>query len=649
MSRASRPRWPLAIAAAAVLVAAIAAAAVLPGSASPPAAGHAVASLATIAGEVCSPAAATAQGMVPDGLASGPNGGFYVSVADQVHSEVCHVSASGAVSLAAGDGTPGYLPAPYGDATAATGAELYNPAGLAFDGGELYIADRFNNRVRLVNTSGVITTIAGDGASGGPLSAPGPATSVALDRPSAVVVSSSGDVYVADSSANEVLELSPSGRLSVFAGTGVAGFSGAGGPATQAELSFPTALALSSNGDLYIADSGNNRIRMVSPSGVITTVAGTGVAGFSGDGGPAPQAELSFPTAIALSSTGALLIADGGNRRVREVSPTGTITTVAGNGTLGLSGDGGPATQAGLSEPLGVAAGPGGIYVADAWNDVVRRILPSGVIETVAGAADGLQFPVAVALNAAGDIFVADWSNRVIEVTPSGAARTVAGTGVAGFSGDGGRAVKAELDRPSGLAVAPNGDLYIADSGNNRVRMVSPNGIITTIAGTGVAGFSGDGGPAVKAELNDPEGLAIGPGGGLYIADSHNQRIREVLPGGAIRTVAGNGEVGYTGEGVPALSAALNYPAGVALDSSGNLYVADDGECDVDEVSAATGDLTTIAGWTPANGVTPTCGYVGPGGTGMLNHPTSVAVDPGVGIVIADSLNNRVRLLPASS
>ena len=649
MSRAARPRWPLAIAAAAVLVAAIAAAAVLPGSASPPAAGHAVASLATIAGEVCSPAAATAQGMVPDGLASGPNGGFYVSVADQVHSEVCHVSASGAVSLAAGDGTPGYLPAPYGDATAATGAELYNPAGLAFDGGELYIADRFNNRVRLVNTSGVITTIAGDGASGGPLSAPGPATSVALDRPSAVVVSSSGDVYVADSSANEVLELSPSGRLSVFAGTGVAGFSGDGGPATQAELSFPTALALSSNGDLYIADSGNNRIRMVSPSGVITTVAGTGVAGFSGDGGPAPQAELSFPTAIALSSTGALLIADGGNRRVREVSPTGTITTVAGNGTLGLSGDGGPATQAGLSEPLGVAAGPGGIYVADAWNDVVRRILPSGVIETVAGAADGLQFPVAVALNAAGDIFVADWSNRVIEVTPSGAARTVAGTGVAGFSGDGGRAVKAELDRPSGLAVAPNGDLYIADSGNNRVRMVSPNGIITTIAGTGVAGFSGDGGPAVKAELNDPEGLAIGPGGGLYIADSHNQRIREVLPGGAIRTVAGNGEVGYTGEGVPALSAALNYPAGVALDSSGNLYVADDGECDVDEVSAATGDLTTIAGWTPANGVTPTCGYVGPGGTGMLNHPTSVAVDPGVGIVIADSLNNRVRLLPASS
>ncbi len=632
-----------------MLVAAIAAAAVLPGSASPPAAGHAVASLATIAGEVCSPAAATAQGMVPDGLASGPNGGFYVSVADQVHSEVCHVSASGAVSLAAGDGTPGYLPAPYGDATAATGAELYNPAGLAFDGGELYIADRFNNRVRLVDTSGVITTVAGDGASGGPLSAPGPATSVALDRPSAVVVSSSGDVYVADSSANEVLELSPSGRLSVFAGTGVAGFSGDGGPATQAELSFPTALALSSNGDLYIADSGNNRIRMVSPSGVITTVAGTGVAGFSGDGGPAPQAELSFPTAIALSSTGALLIADGGNRRVREVSPTGTITTVAGNGTLGLSGDGGPATQAGLSEPLGVAAGPGGIYVADAWNDVVRRILPSGVIETVAGAADGLQFPVAVALNAAGDIFVADWSNRVIEVTPSGAARTVAGTGVAGFSGDGGRAVKAELDRPSGLAVAPNGDLYIADSGNNRVRMVSPNGIITTIAGTGVAGFSGDGGPAVKAELNDPEGLAIGPGGGLYIADSHNQRIREVLPGGAIRTVAGNGEVGYTGEGVPALSAALNYPAGVALDSSGNLYVADDGECDVDEVSAATGDLTTIAGWTPANGVTPTCGYVGPGGTGMLNHPTSVAVDPGVGIVIADSLNNRVRLLPASS
>ncbi|MHB1823414.1 MAG: NHL repeat-containing protein, partial [Acidimicrobiales bacterium] len=601
--------------------------------------------LSTFAGAVCPPGPASAIGIAPDGLAAGPNGGFYVSVTDQVHSEVCHVSASGEVTLAAGDGTPGYLPAPYGDDTGATGAELYDPAGLAFVGGQLYIADRLNDRLRVVSSSGIISTFAGDGLSGPPLSGSGSASTVALDRPSAVAVDNAGNVLIADSAANQIVEVSPSGIAGVFAGTGVSGFSGDGGPATAAELDDPTGLAVASNGDVYIADAGSNRVRMVTPSGIITTVAGTGVAGFSGDGGPATAAELDYPNALAISATGALLISDGGNRRVREVSASGIITTVAGNGTLGLSGDGGPAAEAGLSEPLGVAVGPGGVYVADAWNDAVRRILPSGVIETVATAADGLSFPVAVAVDAAGDIFVADWSNRVVEITPSGAATTFAGTGVAGFSGDGGPATAAELDHPSGLAVAPNGDVYISDAGNNRVRMVNPSGIITTVAGTGVAGFSGDGGPATAAELDYPNGLALGPDGGLFIADRNNQRIREILPDGIITTVAGNGEVGYTGENVPALSEALNYPAGVAVGPSGNLYIADDGNCIVQKVTMASGDVTTIAGWTPIRGVTPVCGYIGADGSGMLNHPTSVAVDPGVGILIADSLNNRVRLL----
>jgi DNA-binding beta-propeller fold protein YncE len=160
-----------------------------------------------------------------------------------------------------------------------------------------------------------------------------------------------------------------------------------------------------------------------------------------------------------------------------------------------------------------------------------------------------------------------------------------------------------------------------------------------------VAGFSGDGGPATAAELDYPNGLALGPDGGLFIADRNNQRIREILPDGTITTVAGNGEVGYTGENVPALSEALNYPAGVAVGPSGNLYIADDGNCIVQKVTMASGDVTTIAGWTPIRGVTPVCGYIGADGSGMLNHPTSVAVDPGVGILIADSLNNRVRLL----
>ena len=316
---------------------------------------------------------------------------------------------------------------------------------------------------------------------------------------------------------------SPADQIVSVAGTGAIGFSGDGGQATSAELDYPVAGAVDAQGNLYFADDDNQRVRKVSPSGVITTVAGTGVAGFSGDGGQATSAELDFPTSVAVDSRGDIYIADAGNDRVRKVSPSGVITTVAGTGAPGFSGDGGPATSAELYYPDAVAVGPHDqLYIADCLNARVRMVATSGTITTVAG------------------------------------------DGVLGFSGDGGPATSAELKSPIALATDPGGDLYIVDSTNQRVRMVSAQGTITTIAGNGVAGFSGDGGQATSAELNYPRGAAVDAAGNLYVADRFNNRIRKITPDGRISTIAGTGTVGYSGDGGQASSAQLSGPAGVA-------------------------------------------------------------------------------------
>ena len=318
------------------------------------------------------------------------------------------------------------------------------------------------------------------------------------------------------------------------AGTNVGGFSGDGGPATQARLSTSKAVALGPDGSFYITQSETHSIRRVGPDGIITTVTGTGVAGFSGDGGPATQASLYDPRGLAVGPDGSLYIADSWNVRIRRVGPDGIITTVAGPGVCGFSGDGGPATQASLNNAQGVAVGPdGSLYIADTSNNRIRRIGPDGIITTVAGEGNG------------------------------------------GLSGNGGPATQARLYNPSGVAVGPDGSLYIADSTNYRIRRVGPDGIITTVAGTGGEGFSGDGGPATQATLRYPIGVAVGPDGNLYIADGRDNRIRRVGPDGIITTVAGTGVGGFSGDGGPATQATLFYPEGVAVGPDGNLYIAD--------------------------------------------------------------------------
>jgi uncharacterized protein (TIGR03437 family) len=308
-----------------------------------------------------------------------------------------------------------------------------------------------------------------------------------------VTVDAAGNLFIADTF-NAVRKVSTSGIISTIAGSyQAAGFSGDGGPAAQAALWSPTGVAVDGAGNLYIADLGNNRIRKVSPGGTITTVAGGGSpASGDGDGGAATSAKLSAPGGVAIDSLGNIFISEGGlgGSRIRKVSAGGTISTIAGNGSLSFSGDGGPATSAALNTPLGIALdGLGNLYVADGGNSRIRRVSASGIITTVAG------------------------------------------NGTLSFSGDGGPATSAGLNVPTWVAVDSAGNLYITDAGNERVRMVNASGIITTIAGNGILGTTGDGGPANSAELNVPFGIAHGSGGSVYVSTQGSSgRVRMLVP-----------------------------------------------------------------------------------------------------------------------
>ncbi|MFD5541242.1 RICIN domain-containing protein [Streptomyces sp. NPDC127079] len=322
--------------------------------------------------------------------------------------------------------------------------------------------------------------------------------------------------------------------ISTVAGTGTAGFSGDNDPAVSAKLNRPYGVAVDSTGTLYFSDYNNHRVRKITTDGKITTVAGTGVAGFGGDNGPALSAQLNCPREVAVDSAGTVYITDAGNHRVRKITADGKISTVAGTGTAGFSGDGGPATAAVLNYPLGVAVDSTGVlYISDHSNHRVRKVTADGKISTVAG------------------------------------------TGSPGFRGDGGPAVSAQLSRPYALAVDGADELYITDGDNHRVRKITADGKISTVAGTGTAGFSGDDGPAPSAKLNLPLGVVVDSTGTVYVSDYNNHRVRKIGSDGKIGTVAGTGAAGFSGDGGPAVSAQLYNPFGLAVDCVDTLYIAD--------------------------------------------------------------------------
>jgi sugar lactone lactonase YvrE len=556
-----------------------------------------------------------------------------------------------------------------------------------------------------MDLNGIVTRIAGNGRAGY-LGDGGPASSAQLRLesinfgtvgalPPGVAVDNGGNVYVADNGNYRIRKISPNGIITTVAGNGTSGFAGDGGPATSAQLSPVFGLAVDAAGNLLIADSGTNRIRRVTPDGSIATLAGTGDCGLSGDGGSAVSAQICGPAGIAADTAGNLFIADLGNDRIRQISPDGTITTVAGSGPTSPtkidgcapSGDGGPAASARLCLPSNVAVDrAGNLFVADTneefflvgWQ-VVRKISPSGIIVTVAGfncledrpacdnapgngtiATETLFFgPLGLAVDTAGNLLIADdaaaqvggyaapEAPHIYKVLSGGALAAVVGNGQDPFPGDGGPATSAQLASPAGVTVDSGGNVFVADSGNNRIRKITPEGIITTVAGIGNGASSGDSGPATRAEVApiriavdgagdpfffdlpnrsirkvSPEGLintvihvggnkyfvALDRASDLFIADPTDTfyAIVEVSPKGTIRRVAGgatdcgtyNGCSGLLGDGGPATSAQLVGPQGVAVDGAGNIFIADTYDQRIRKVTPD-GIITTIAGNSP--------------------------------------------------
>ena len=439
----------------------------------------------------------------------------------------------------------------------------------------------------------VISTFAG----GVGLPTPAAGTSSSVGRAFSVAADSAGNVYF-DSSLACVFKEDRNGIVTRVAGTCRAGFSGDGGPATEAQIGGIARVAVDPAGNLYIADGVNQRVRKVTSDGIITTVAGSGqIVANGGDGGPALRAQLAFPAAVAFDSAGNMYVGEGGG--LREVFPDGTITSIA-KGDVGFPyGIGGVAVDS-----------SGNIFVTEPERNNVRKISPGRVITSLPV---GASYPQGLAVDSLGNLYIADHDNdRIAVVAPGGGVSTVAGACTAkfpvtlcpsGFSGDGGPAISAVLGLPYGVGVDSAGNVYVADTGNRRIRKISTNGqtrVINTIAGDGSDSYSGDGGPASKAQLGGPSGAAFDSTGNLYFADSNNDRVRRISPDGTIITVAGNGTPGLSGDGGPAISAQLslsNAPdgkVGLAIDPAGNLFITDAGNHRIREVSPG-GAITTVA------------------------------------------------------
>ncbi len=577
-----------------------------------------------------------------DGIAIGPKGNIYISHRSQ--NRIRKIDQNGIVTTISGNGRAGFS----GDEGPAINASLNFPAGLAFDStGNLYIADRNNHRVRKIDPDGIITTIAGNGIpdySGDNMKA----TETSLHFPSDVAIDKSGQIYISDRSNNRIRKVDTNGIITTYAGMGVPSYGGDFGPADEAFFKFPFGLTFDNQGNLFVADRGNNRIRKIDPDGTVYTVAGTGLFAIRGDYGPANQGDLAFPTDVAADNKGNIYIADRNNNRVRKVDPDGIITTFMGTGLTHYNGDQGVASQSNLHLPFSLAIGSDqkSLLVVDRSHFRIRKVdFLSGRVKTIAGngksllKGDGgpalgatLEGPSGITFNEKNEIIFADqMQNRLRKIDADGNIHAFAGTGKASSSGTSGLALETSLLRPNFVARGNNGDIYAVERNGNgwRIINIDSKGQIKPFAGNALAGTGGDEGQALDASFVTIRAIAVGTEDELYIADRSNRFIRKIATNGIISKVAEKAWDALPGD---------IHPNGIAIDSANNIYVSDSGVGKIYKINS-NNKVEIIAG----NGDFRDHGDYGPAISAGIRSPGALAISPDNELYICEQQTHRIR------
>jgi sugar lactone lactonase YvrE len=560
----------------------------------------------------------------PNGIATDSAGNVYI--ADTGNNAIRITTPAGLVTTLAGTGTAWVSGSADGVGAAAS---FHSPTGVCIDSaGNVYVADNNNHTIRKITPARVVSTLAGTAGVSG--SADGTGAAATFNYPTGVATDSAGNVYVTDGNNHTVRKITPAGRVTTLAGTpGVTG--SANGAGAAARFNRPYGIAIDKTDNVYVVDSFNNTIRKVTPSGMVTTLAGT--AGVSGSAdGTGAAARFSSPYGIGTDSTGNFYVTDVGNSTIRKITPAGLVTTLA--GTPGVTGSANGAGAAASFQAIGIAVDSAGyVYVADAGSNTIREITPTGVVTTFAGAARmvgnadgtgaaaGFDTPEGIAADSVGNLYVADMNNATVrKITSSGVVSTMAGSGVRG-SADGIGAA-ASFSVPNGITTDSVGNVYLADTGNNIIRKITPIGDVSTLGG-------------LVASFYFPYGVATDIPGNVYVADAGSNTIRKITPVGVVTTLAGSGAPG--GANGTGSVASFNIPRGIAADSAGNFYVTDLGNNTIRKITPK-GDVSTLAG---TAGV---CGSAdGVGAAARFCNPNGVATDSVDNVYVADAGNNTIR------
>jgi sugar lactone lactonase YvrE len=602
----------------------------------------------TFAGSAPSPGNADGPGNIarfsyPGGVASDSAGNLYV--ADSNNNTIRKITPAGFVSTLAG------LPGATGSADGpGSAARFNNPQGIAVDGtGSIYVSDLLNQTIRKITPDGAVSTLAGLAGTSG--STDGTGTGARFNGPAGITVDSAGNVYVADASNHTIRKITPAGAVSTVAG--LARISGStDGTVSSALFNGPAGVAVDSAGNVYVADTLNYTVRVITPDGVVSTLAG--LAGDAGSAdGPGSAARLNYPWGLIVDGIGNVFVADKFNNSIRKITAAGFVSTLAGSSVNSGSADGtGSAAQ--FYGPQAVTAdSAGNLYVADKFNCTIRKIQTGGVVSTFAGSATGgagstdgngaaarFAFPSDVAVNASGIVCVADTTNYTIrKITPSGLVSTLAGlAGVRG--GDDGTGSAARFSQPDGVAIDNAGNVYVADYGSHTIRKITPAGVVSTLAG--LAGNIGStDGMGSAARFTYPEGVAVDNAGNVYVADWGNCTIRKITPSGQVTTLAGSPGVCYSADGAGS-AAHFSSPSTLAVDGTGNVYVSDTDACTIRKVTAD-GNVTTFAGSTNVIGSAD-----GTGSAARFLYPGGVAVDNAGNVYVADGNSTIRKITPTA-